>query len=162
MAHDAIILGAAAIALLPLLSLAALKVISLGVDVRASQRGLRILRWINWLGVGVLVSATLSDRNSWLFPLLAACWIGDVGWALAIRWFRWAYPWPIVEGQINSVSRDGSQSEVTYSFELGNESYGGMKMAKAKGTAYVVGERVKIAYDPVNPDESTLVPQTRP
>lgn len=158
MKHDPVILGAAAIALFPLLALLVLKAMSLSVDVRATRRWLLGFLWLNSLGLGILlISDALSDRHSSLLPWVAACWLGEFGWALAIRWLRHAYPWPNVEGHITFISRDDSELEVGYSFDLGSGTYGGTKMTKAKDIIYVLGQRVQIAYDPLHPDESTLV-----
>lgn len=161
MQHDPVTLGAATIALLPLLALLVLKAVSISVDVRGTRGWLIGFRWLNWLGLGILVLAgTLSDGHSSLWPLVAACYLGEFGWTLATRWLRHAYPWPKVEGHITSISPgDGSELEIGYSFDLGGGTYGGVKITKAKGLAYTVGERVEIAYDPLNPDESTLVPK---
>ena len=163
MKHDPAILVAVAIALLPLLALLVLKAVSLSRDVRGTRRWLISFRGLNWLGLGILVLAgTLSDTHSSLWPLVAACYLGDFGWSLAARWLRHAYPWPKVEGHITSISPgDGSELEIGYSFDLGSGTYGGLKITKAKGIAYVVGQRVEIAYDPLDPDESTLVPEGR-
>jgi len=121
------------------------------------RRWLLNCRWFNWLGLGIfLLVRPLSDRHSSLLPLTAACWLGEFGWALAIRWFRHSYPWPNVEGHITLISRDDSELEVGYSFDLGSGTYGGTKVIKAKGVSYILGQRVEIAYDPLNPDESTL------
>lgn len=159
MKHDPVILGAAAIAILPFLALLVLKAISLGVDVRAARRWLLSFLWLNSLGLVMLLLATpLTDRHSPL-PLVVACWAGEFGWVLVIRWLRHAYPWPKVEGHVTLISRDDSELEVGYSFDLGSGTYGGTKMEKAKGVNYVVGQRVEITYDPLNPDESTLVPE---
>jgi hypothetical protein len=66
--------------------------------------------------------------------------------------------WPTIEGRIGSVARDGSRSVVTYSFELGQDSFGGRTTIRSSSTPlYVTGERVEIAYDPLNPDESRLL-----
>lgn len=148
---------------MPFLALLVLKTTSLSFDVRPSRQWLLTLRSLNWLVFGIVVLAgTLSDRHSSLWPLAAACYLGEAGWALSIRWLRHAYPWSKVEGRITSVSpTDGSELEVGYSFDLGGGTYGGLKMTKAKGIAYIVGQPVEVAYDPLNPDESTLVPEDR-
>ena len=67
--------------------------------------------------------------------------------------------WPTVEGRIVSVAQDGSRSVLTYSFELGQDIFGGMTTIKSSPTMpYLASERVRIAYDPLNPDESKLIP----
>jgi hypothetical protein len=69
--------------------------------------------------------------------------------------------WPTIEGCIDSVAQDGSESLVTYSFELGQDFFGGRTKIKSITTPpYVAGERVEIAYDPLNPNESELVSRT--
>jgi len=70
---------------------------------------------------------------------------------------RHAHPWPQVEAHITSISRDESELEVGYSFDLNSGTSGGLKMTKEKGVTYIPGQRVEIAYDPLNPDESALV-----
>jgi hypothetical protein len=66
--------------------------------------------------------------------------------------------WPTIEGRIGSVAQDGSRSLVTYSFELGRDSFGGRTTIGSNSTRhYVTGECVEIAYDPLNPDESKLL-----
>ncbi len=69
--------------------------------------------------------------------------------------------WPTIEGRIGSVAQDGSRSVVTYSFELGRDTFGGRTTIRSISIPpYVAGERVEIAYDPLNPDESKLVPRS--
>jgi hypothetical protein len=65
--------------------------------------------------------------------------------------------WPTIEGRIGSVAQDGSTAVLTYSFEVGGDSFGGKTTVRSDcRSPYVAGERVEIAYDPLNPDESKL------
>jgi hypothetical protein len=90
--------------------------------------------------------------------------IGIVGLGF-LCWPNFAYhmtnffiEWPTIEGRIGSVAQDGSRSVVTYSFELGEDSFGGRTTIRSSSTPlYATGERVEIAYDPLNPDESRLL-----
>lgn len=68
--------------------------------------------------------------------------------------------WPTTEGRIGSVTQVGSRSVVTYSFALGQDSFGGRTKIRSNGPPYATGERVEVAYDPLNPDESKLLSRT--
>jgi len=67
--------------------------------------------------------------------------------------------WPTTKGRVDSASQDGSQSTITYSFELRGESFGGTTTIKSVAERYSDGARVRIAYDPLNPDQSKILRQ---
>jgi len=156
MNSDALVVGVIAIAILPFILWIILRVISRGVDVRSTLNALRAFGWLNGLATTVLgIAACLSEKYRSLLPLTAACLIGEIGWYLAVRFVR--QQWPTIEGRVESVALDGSVSTVTYSFELGHECFGGETTMHARWIPYAAGQRVKIGYNPANPDESTLL-----
>lgn len=64
--------------------------------------------------------------------------------------------WPTTEGRVGSASLDGSHLTVTYNFELSGESFGGAATIKSGDEGYSEGQRIIIAYDPLNPQQSKL------
>ena len=117
------------------------------------------VRW-GVVGIGYLLAASLPGPAPMrLVPgLLGICFL---------CWPNFAYhltnlfvKWPTTEGRVGSASDDGSQAIITYSFELGEESFGGTTTVKLGHQGYSEGQRVTIAYDPLNPDESKVLPQS--
>jgi hypothetical protein len=69
--------------------------------------------------------------------------------------------WPTTEGRVGSAATDGSHLVVTYSFELGRDTFGGATtLALNNAIPYTEGQRVTVAYDPLNPDQSKVLPRT--
>jgi Protein of unknown function (DUF3592) len=66
--------------------------------------------------------------------------------------------WPTTEGRVGAVEQADSRSIITYSFELGGETFGGTTTLKQSGTdPYSEGQCVTVSYDPLNPDKSRVV-----
>ena len=67
--------------------------------------------------------------------------------------------WPTIEGRVGSAAQEGLHSIITYSFELGGETFGGMTTLKTGGytNPYSEGQRVTVAYDPLNPEQSEVI-----
>ena len=116
------------------------------------------VRWAV-VAIGYLLAASLPGPAPMrLVPgLLGICFL---------CWPNFAYhltnlfvEWPTTEGQVGSALQDGSHSTITYSFELGGESFGGTATIKSGDERYSEGQRVTIAYDPLNPDQSKPLPQ---
>jgi len=118
----------------------------------------KAVRWAV-VGIGYLLAASLPGPAPMrLVPgLLGICFL---------CWPNFAYhltnlfiEWPTTEGRVGSASQDGSHSTVTYSFELSGESFGGAATIKSWDKRYSEGQRVMIAYDPLNPQQSKLLSQ---
>jgi hypothetical protein len=69
--------------------------------------------------------------------------------------------WPSTEGRVDSAAQEGSRSVITYSFELGQNTFGGAATLKSSDvTRYSEGQPITVAYDPLNPDQSKVLPRT--
>ena len=116
-----------------------------------------VLRWIVVTVCYLLVAAGVLGIAALRFSTLAVgllflCWPN-----LAYHLTKFFIQWPTIEGRIGSVLQDGSRSVVTYSFDVGQDSFGGRTTVNSESSRpYVAGELVEIAYDPLNPDESRL------
>lgn len=64
--------------------------------------------------------------------------------------------WPTTDGRVDSATQDGSRSVITYTFELGQDIFGGTATLRDM-IPYSEGEPVKVAYDPLNPDQSKVL-----
>ena len=64
--------------------------------------------------------------------------------------------WPTTDGRVDSATQDGSRSVVTHTFELGQDIFGGTATLRDM-IPYSEGESVKVAYDPLNPDQSKVL-----
>jgi hypothetical protein len=67
--------------------------------------------------------------------------------------------WPRAEGRVVSSTKFDGDSVVSYVFHLGDQTFGRYARVKASGVTktYSNDEKVTIAYDPLNPDQSKLV-----
>jgi len=88
--------------------------------------------------------------------LLFLCWPN-----LAYHLTNLFVEWPTIEGRLGSIVQDGLHSIVTYSFELGGVTFGGRATIKSceRMKPYFEGRSVTIAYDPLNPDQSKVIPR---
>jgi Protein of unknown function (DUF3592) len=116
-----------------------------------------LLRWAVVTFSYLLLATGVLGIAAVRLPILAVgllflCWPNFV-----YHLTKFFVQWPTIEGRIGSVLQDGSRSVVTYSFEVGQDSFGGKTTVSSESRRpYVAGERVEIAYDPLNPDESRL------
>jgi hypothetical protein len=67
--------------------------------------------------------------------------------------------WPRAEGRVVSSTKFDGDSVVSYVFHLGDQTFGRYARVKASGVTktYSNDEKVTIAYDPLNPDQSKLI-----
>jgi len=120
----------------------------------------KVVRW-GVVGVGYTMAASLSG------PPIMRLVPGVVGICF-LCWPNFAYhltnlfiQWPTTEGRLGSAASDGSRSVITYSFELGHDTFGGAATLESNNMIlYSEGQRVTVAYDPLNPDHSKVVPRT--
>jgi len=69
--------------------------------------------------------------------------------------------WPTIEGRVGSAASDGLHSVITYSFELGRDTFGGATTLGSNNVIpYSEGQLVTVAYDPLNPAQSKVLPRT--
>lgn len=116
------------------------------------------VRW-SVVGLGYVLAASLPGPAPMrLVPgLLGHCFLC---WPnLAYHLTNLFVEWPTTEGRVGSASQDGFHSIVTYSFELGGESYGGATTIRSVDVSYSEGQQVRVAYDPLNPDRSRVLCQ---
>jgi hypothetical protein len=119
----------------------------------------KTIRW-SVVGIGYTLAAALPG------PALVRLVPGVTGICF-LCWPNLAYhltnlfvAWPTTEGRVGSAALDGSRSVVTYSFELGRDTFGGATTLKSNNLIpYPEGQRVTVAYDPLNPDQSKVVPR---
>jgi hypothetical protein len=118
----------------------------------------KAVRW-TVVGVGYVLAAWLPGPAAVrLVPGLTGicflCW-PNLAYHLATLFVDW----PTIEGRVGSAAQDGSHSVITYSFELGQNTFGGATTLKSSDvTRYSQGQRVTVAYDPLNPDQSKVLP----
>jgi uncharacterized membrane protein YedE/YeeE len=118
----------------------------------------KAVRW-TVVGVGYVLAAGLpGPALVRLVPGLTGicflCWPN-----LAYRLTSLFVEWPTIEGRVGSAAQDGSHSVINYSFELGQDTFGGAATLKSSDVArYSEGQRVIVAYDPLNPDQSKVLP----
>lgn len=116
-------------------------------------------RWIRWIVV------ILGFTVAYFAPLKSIRLVSGFAALAFLCWPNFAYhltnafiEWPTIEGCIDSVAQDDSRSVVTYTFELGQDFFGGRTIIRSNSTPpYIAGQSVKIAYDPLNPEESRLI-----
>jgi len=65
--------------------------------------------------------------------------------------------WPTAQGRIVSADSSSNGSYVSYMFHVGDQTFGGNARVKSSTTHFSEGQRILIAYDPLNPEESKLV-----
>ena len=65
--------------------------------------------------------------------------------------------WPTAQGRVVSADSSGSEAHVSYMFQVGDQTFGGNARVKSNPPQFSEGQRIVIAYDPLNPDESKLV-----
>lgn len=117
------------------------------------------VRW-GVVGIGYTLAALPGPALLRLLPgvvgICFLCW-PNLGYHLT----NFFVDWPITEGRVESSSAlDSSHSVVSYSFELGHDTFGGSATVKSQDVLpYSEGERVTVAYDPLNPDQSKILPQ---
>jgi hypothetical protein len=117
----------------------------------------KAVRW-SVVGIGYTLAAALpGPRLMRVVPgaigLCFLCWPN-----LAYQLTRLFIEWPITEGRVGSAASDGSHSVITYSFELGRDTFGGTStLASNEVIPYSEGQRVTVAYDPLNPDQSKVL-----
>lgn len=120
----------------------------------------KAVRW-TVVGIGYVLGAGLSG------PAVARTAAGLTGICF-LCWPNLAYhltslfiEWPTTEGRVGSVVQDGSHLVITYNFELGRDTFGGATSLKSKETIrYSESQRITVAYDPLNPDRSKVLPAT--
>jgi len=118
----------------------------------------RAVRW-SVVGIGYLLAASLpGPAVVRLVPGFAGlsflCWPN-----LAYHATNFLVEWPTAKGRIGSARDDGSRSVVTYSFEVGESVFGGTTRLKLNSfNGYSEGQQVIVAYDPLNPDQSRILP----
>jgi hypothetical protein len=127
-----------------------------GVDYKLSGTA-KVVRW-TVVGAGYVLGAGLPGPAvtrvaPGLTGICFLCWPN-----LAYHLTNLFVQWPITEGQVGSVVRDGSHSVVSYSFEVGQDTFGGGTPVKSNDAIrYSEGYRVMVAYDPLNPDKSKII-----
>lgn len=116
----------------------------------------KAVRW-SVVGLGYVLAASLPGPVPLrLVPgLLGICFLS---WPnLAYHLTNLFVEWPTTEGRVGSASQEGLRSIITYSFELGGESYGGATTIRSVDARYSEGQQVRVAYDPLNPDRSKVL-----
>ena len=127
-----------------------------GVDYRLSGTA-KAVRW-TVVGAGYVLGAGLPG------PAVARVVPGLTGICF-LCWPNLAYhlsnlfvQWPTTEGRVGSVVQDGSHSLISYSFEMGQDTFGGATSVESNDAIrYSEGPRVMVAYDPLNPDKSKVI-----
>jgi hypothetical protein len=120
----------------------------------------KVVRW-GVVGIGYTLAAALPGPAlvrlvPGILGMCFLCW-PNLGYHLTNLFVEW----PTTEGRVGSAALDGSRSVVTYSFELGHATFGGATTLKSINVIpYSEGERVTVAYDPLNPDQSKVLPRT--
>jgi Protein of unknown function (DUF3592) len=120
----------------------------------------KAVRW-SVVGIGYTLAAALPG------PPLMRVAPGVIGICF-LCWRNLAYhltnlfiEWPTTEGRVGSAASDGSHSVISYSFELGRDTFGGATTLTSNNVIpYSEGQRVTVAYDPLNPDQSKVLPRT--
>jgi hypothetical protein len=120
----------------------------------------KAIRW-GVVGIGYTLAAALPG------PALVRVVPGVAGicflcWPnLAYHLTNFFVEWPTTEGRVGSAAPDGSHSVITYSFERGRDTFGGATTLKSNNVIpYSEGQRATVAYDPLNPDRSKVLPRT--
>ncbi len=117
-------------------------------------------QWIRWivvlLGFTVAYFAPFKSLRlaSGFTALAFLCWPN-----LAYHLTNLFVAWPTTEGRVDSATQDGSRSVITYTFELGQDIFGGTATLRDM-IPYSEGEPVTVAYDPLNPDQSKVLSRT--
>jgi hypothetical protein len=120
----------------------------------------KAVRW-GLVGIGYALAAALPGPALMrLVPLVIGicflCWPN-----LAYHLTNLFIEWPTTEGRVGSAASDGSHSLITYSFEVGRDTFGGASTIASKNAIpYSEGQRVTVAYDPLNPDQSKVLRRT--
>ena|ERR1019366_3143250 len=116
----------------------------------------RALRWIVVL-IAYSLAASLPG------PGFVRVIFGFIGLGF-LCWPNFAYhvsklfvEWPTAEGSVVSANSSGNRAHVSYMFQVGDQTFGGNARAKSNMPRFSEGQRIVIAYDPLNPDESKLV-----
>lgn len=120
----------------------------------------KVVRW-SVVAIGYTLAAALPG------PPLVRVLPGVIGicflcWPnLAYHLTRLFIEWPTTEGRVGSAATDGSHSVITYSFELGSDTFGGATtLALNNDIPYSEGQPVTVAYDPLNPNQSKILART--
>ena len=120
----------------------------------------KTVRWVV-VGVGYTLAAAVSGPPLFrvvpgVIGICFLCWPN-----LAYHLTNLFVDWPTTEGRVGSAAPDGSRSVITYSFELGRNSFGGVTTLKSNNLiSYSEGQPITVAYDPLNPDQSKVLPVT--
>jgi len=120
----------------------------------------KAVRW-GVVGIGYTLAAvvpgpTLMRVVPGVIGISFLCWPN-----LAYHLTKLLIKWPTTEGRLGSAASDGLHSVITYSFELGRDTFGGAtRLALDNVIPYSEGQRVTVAYDPLNPDQSKVLPRT--
>ena len=115
------------------------------------------VRWVV-IAVGYLLAASLPGPGfvRLFFALTALCFL---------CWPNFAYhctnffvDWPTTQGRVTSFTQFDSNKVVSYTFELGDNIYGGTSTLKSneQTNQYSEGQDITVAYDPFNPDKSKV------
>ena len=65
--------------------------------------------------------------------------------------------WPTAQASVVSASSSGNRAQVSYMFQVGDQTFGGNARVNSHMARFSEGQRIVIAYDPLNPDESKLI-----
>ncbi len=123
-------------------------------------------KWVRWAVVFGMYFLAASLPGSSLAPVRVIA--GFTG-LLFLCWPNFAYHlanqfivWPTARGRVISSAEDGSRWVINYSFDVGEDTFGGSNKVKpvpgmTVGEAYPEGSGLTVRYDPLNaPTESKL------
>ena len=68
--------------------------------------------------------------------------------------------WPTAEACVVSADSTENGAHVSYTFRIGDQTFGGNARVKSHIARVSEGQRIVIAYDPLNPDESKFIGQS--
>jgi hypothetical protein len=116
----------------------------------------RALRWAVVLtAYWLAVSATgpgFARVISFLIGLGFLCWPN-----FAYHLSKLFVEWPTAKGRVVSAESSDNGAHFSYMFQVGDETFGGNARRKENMVQLSEGQRIVIAYDPLNPDESKVV-----
>lgn len=127
-----------------------------GWDYKLSRLAKRV-RWIvvitGYLLAAFLPGPSIGRLVSGFLGLIFLCWPN-----FAYHLTNLFVGWPTTKGRIVSVFDSGSGYFVSYTFELGSDTFGGRVQlgSDSHEVRYAPDDNITIAYDPLNPDRSRI------
>ncbi len=115
---------------------------------------------VRWAVVAIGYLLAVSLPTGFMRIITGFIGLGFLCWPnFAYHLTKLLVDWPTAQGRIVSTASSDDGVVVSYAFQVGNQTFGGDALVKSDGPTakYSEGERVIVAYDPLNPDESRFL-----